>query len=257
MSQSCIELFEHELEKKGIAFAREADTGRHVIERPDGMRLLVSLDNLSREFERDRDSGRISRFIDTLLTAGNSPKSWVDAQMKLFLALEPRHFAEPPDVTRAVSDHVDRVPVLFDPDLGAITWVSRPMLQDWAVAEDTVFQRGAENLDTELRTSTLEYREIDGMRLAFISSHLPFKASLILAPSFRQFAERIVGWPLLAAAPARDFLYLWNARHRELIDRMGPTVVEEFESSPYPLSAEVFELTDEGLQAIGEFATRS
>jgi len=254
MSQTCAEAFELELRRRNIAFTRDSESGRHVVERADGRRALVSLDNLSRKFERDKDPGAIIRFIDTILAAGDEPQSWEEACPKLLLALEPRHFAEPPDVARAVSDQVDCVPVVFDPDIGAMTWVSRHMLENWSVAEDAAFRTATENLDRELRNATLGFEEVDGRRVAFIASDLPFKASLILAPGFRRLAEPVLGWPLLVAAPRRDFLYLCHLRDRDLIERLGPVVIEECGSSPYPLTTELLALTDEGLQAIGEFA---
>lgn len=257
MSPSCVELFEQELQRRGISFTRDGESGRHVIEHADGTRLLLSLDNLTREFERDKDTGRIARFIDTALASGGWARTWAEARAKLFLALEPNHYAELSDLARAVSEHLDRVPVLFDPERGAITWVSQQMLNDWSVTEDDVLRRAGENLDGELQDSTLEYKDIDGMRLVFISSRLPFKASLVLAPNVRRTVEPVLGWPLLAVAPARNFLYLWNVRHGELTNRMGGAVVDEFKASPYPLSTEVFELTDHGLRAIGEFPTEA
>jgi len=257
MSHSCIHLFEQELRRRGVSFALDRESGRHVVERTDGTRLLISLDNLSREFERDPDPGRIIRFADTVLATGLREHAWAEAHANLFLALEPHHFAEPPDLAKAISDRVDCVPVVFDPELGAITWVSQKMLQDWSVTDDVMFGAATENLRKELQDATLEHIDFDGMRLAFISSRLPFKASLILAPNLREIAEPIVGWPLLAAAPARDFLYLWNASHHELTNRLGGVIVEEFASSAYPISTEVFELTNEGVQAIGEFPTET
>lgn len=147
--------------------------------------------------------------------------------------------------------------MLFDPERGAATWVSEQMLSDWSVTEDDVLRRAGENLDKELQDVTLEFKDIDGMRLAFFSSRLPFKASLILAPNVRKTVEPVLGWPVLAVAPGRNFLYLWNARHGELTNRLGGAVVDEFKALPYPLSTEVFELTDHGLRVIGEFPTEA
>lgn len=257
MSQSCKDLFEQELARRDVAFTRDIESGRHLVERADGTRVFISLDNLSREFERDEDPGRISRFVDMILTGGSWPQSWEDARPKLFLALEPRLFAEPPDVARKVSNQVDCIPVLSNFSIGAMTWVSRPMLEDWSVTEDAIFREATENLDQALQSATLEYREIDGKRLATISSDLPVNAPLMLASGFRRFAEPVLGWPILVVAPARDFFYLCNARDGELIERLGGVVLQKFGSSPYPLSTELLELTDEGLRAIGEFSANS
>ena len=62
-------------------------------------------------------------------------------------------------------------------------------------------------------------------------------------------------WPaaVLGVMPARDFLYLWNATEKGFVNRLGGVVVREFEASPYPISRDVFEVSDGGLRAIGEF----
>lgn len=257
MSPSCVQLFEQELQRRDISFTRDSESGRHVIERADGTRLLLSLDNLIREFESDKDMGRIARFIDTALASGRWSRTWAEARARIFLALEPNHYAERSDLARALSEQLDHVPVLFDADRGAITWIGQHMLNDWSVTEDDVQRTAAENLDKELQDVTLEFRDIDGMRLAFFASRLPFKASLVLAPNIRKTVEPVLGWPVLAVAPTRDFLYLWNARHGELTNRLGGAVVDEFKASPFPLSTEVFELTDHGLRVIGEFPTEA
>lgn len=53
--------------------------------------------------------------------------------------------------------------------------------------------------------------------------------------------------------PARNFLYLWSATEKGFVNRLGGVVVREFEASPYPISRDVFEVTDEGQRAIGQF----
>lgn len=121
MSRVCTELFEQELTRRGVSFARDIESGRHVVERGDGTRLLISLENLCREFERDNDTGRVARFIDTVLASGPSPLEWRKAESRLYLALEPSDYSERSDLARAVSDKVDRVPVLFDDEHGAIS----------------------------------------------------------------------------------------------------------------------------------------
>jgi hypothetical protein len=55
--------------------------------------------------------------------------------------------------------------------------------------------------------------------------------------------------------PDRDFLNLWAAQHKDFIGRVGHVVIEQFTTSPYPLTTEVFEIADGGPLAIGAFPT--
>ena len=129
------------------------------------------------------------------------------------------------------------------------------MLGNWKIAQADVEAVAANNLATLLAQTRVEHRDIDGVRLGFLASSLPFKAALILAPNLRQVVEPVLGWPLYAVAPARDFLYLWAAERADFAGRVGRVLVDEFTKSPYPISTEVFEISDRGIKAIGAFAT--
>jgi hypothetical protein len=251
MSKICTKLFEQELTRRGISFAHEITSGSYVIERTDGTRLLISIDNLCLEVDRDHDESRIATFIDAVMSSEEPQHEWEQVASMIYLALEPGDHVEPPELASTISKEVDRVPVIFDEDRGTISWVTSAMLEEWDISPDMLIAKAGENLDQALQKAELEVSDIDGVKLAFLSSELPFNASLILAPGFRAFAEPVLGWPLLAVIPARDFLYVWNAEH--LIGRLGEIVVKELKSSPYPLSTEIFELSDAGLQAIGAF----
>jgi hypothetical protein len=50
----------------------------------------------------------------------------------------------------------------------------------------------------------------------------------------------------------RDFQYLWSAQRTDIISKLGPVISREYLGSPYPLSAEVFEVGDT-INAIGAF----
>jgi hypothetical protein len=83
---------------------------------------------------------------------------------------------------------------------------------------------------------------------------LPFKSPLLLAPNLKSLVAEVIGWPLYAAVPDRDFVYVWSSKHAEFAERVGAVVLEQYAASPYPLSTEVFEIGDGGMTAIGAFA---
>jgi hypothetical protein len=66
-----------------------------------------------------------------------------------------------------------------------------------------------------------------------------------------------LGWPLMAVAPDRDFLFLWAARHTDFVGRVGSVVVREYSEASYPISTEVWEITETRIKAVGEFPTES
>jgi hypothetical protein len=57
-----------------------------------------------------------------------------------------------------------------------------------------------------------------------------------------------------AVIPDRDFIYVMAEKDHPLLKRMGSVVREQFREASYPLSTEVFLISDEGIKAIGAFA---
>ena len=53
--------------------------------------------------------------------------------------------------------------------------------------------------------------------------------------------------------PDRGFLYLWAAQHDKFANRLGGVVVEEYAKASYPISTEVYSISDQGVRAVGEF----
>src|SRR6266404_156026 len=87
------------------------------------------------------------------------------------------------------------------------------------LSESDAAAKAFANLGLALSEATIESQDIDGVPLGFISTTLPFKASLILAPNLREVVGAVLGWPLVAVVPDRNFLYLWPARHTDFARR--------------------------------------
>ena len=117
-------------------------------------------------------------------------------------------------------------------------------------------ERAWANLDQAVRRAQVTTGEIAGAAVVMLATELPSKASLLLAPALREVVEDVIGWPVLAVAPDRDFVILWNAGRRDLITGMGSVVCREYARASYPLSTEIFQISD-SLRAIGTYADTS
>lgn len=243
------ELFEGELRKRGLPFGIDSESGRHAVKIGDG-RVLVSLDNLERDLASDGDVGRVSRFVDMVVASASEDEL---SPEQFYWCLEPNDYAEKPDFRVTISDRVDRALVHLSSDNRLVTWVTPSMLKSSGLSESEASAKAFTNLARALSESTIELEDIDGIQLGFISTDIPFKASLILAPNLREIVETQLGWPLMAVTPDRDFLYLWAARHTYFVQRVGGVVVREYSQASYPISTEVYKITDEKIHAIGEF----
>ncbi|WP_431052554.1 hypothetical protein [Roseateles sp. L2-2] len=244
-------LFEQELQRRGIEFGIDPESGRHSLSIA-GTDILVSLSNLERSLEDGDDVDRVARFVDTVVETGSHGTDDLSAE-QLYWAMEPNDYEEPAEFRVPLSDRVDRVLVHQSPDGGAIHWVSHDMLEQLGLSEAQAQDKAFDNLASSLRNATVEWSDVDGVRLAYLSTSLPFKASLLLAPNLREVVQHTIGWPVLAVAPDRDFLYFWAAEHADFAGRVGAVTVHEFQEAAYPLSTEVFEISEEGCRAIGEF----
>jgi hypothetical protein len=254
MSDLVAALFEQELRRRGVPYEVDGESKRYRLHLQGG-EFLVSLDNLAREYIRDQDGACVARFVDGVLGVGVREQPWEEARASLLFTLEPSDYAEPPPLRTRISDRVDKVPVLVRASGRTLSWITPAMVADWQVSLAEVEATASRNLAAALATAKLEYENVDGVRLGFIETELPFKAALILASNLREVVSPVLGWPLHAVIPDRDFLYLWAAQHRDMVNRVGKVVVKEFTTSPYPLTTEVFEIGDRGVDAIGAFPT--
>lgn len=241
--------FTREADRRGIKFSIDSSSGRYRLEFEYGT-ALVSLDNLEKSIAADGDLTQVSRFIDAVM-ASQGPKSYTSDG--LLWLLEPGNYVEKPEMRVRISGEVDRVLVHLSCDRRSVTWVSPDILTAINLDADRAGEIAFGNLDRELASAKLEFQEIDGVRLGFLSVKEPVKASLLLAPGLRQKVEQVIGWPVLAVAPDRNFLLIWAKRHEGFVGRVGRVVVEEYSKSAYPLSTEVFALDDHGIRAIGAF----
>lgn len=247
-------LFENELRTRGLAFSIDDESNRYAVE-VNGSRMLVSLENLERNMARDGAAGRVSDFVEAIV-ASSSASDKTFSTDQLYWCLEPNDYVEKADFRVPVSDYVDRVLVHASSDGRLITWVTPDLLDSLTISESDATTKAFANLARALTETTLESKEIDGVRLGFFATSFPLKASLILAPNLAEIVSTVLGWPLMAVVPDRDFLYLWAARHRAFVQRVGGVVVREFARASYPISTEVFEITDQQIRAIGAFPTK-
>jgi hypothetical protein len=243
--------FEAELRRRSIGFTRRRD-GRYDVSAGGVDELVVSLDNLARDVARDGDRGAIARFVDALRLYEDS-RTWEEVRPYVFLAAEPKGLDVGDAVRSSASAEVDLVLAVTDEDERVITFVTQARLEAWNVSREDAEQAAGENLDRLLLGKQPEVKTIEAMRLGMLPVASAFKASLIFAPHFRQFVEPCLGWPVLAVTPCRDFVFVFPAADSALVARTGRLVLEEYEHSGYPITPEVWRVSDAGVQAVGSF----
>jgi hypothetical protein len=181
---------------------------------------------------------------------------WPEARGGIISLAEALHEGMEHVIADRVSQELYRVLTYVSADFARVEWLTESKLAAWRVRAEDVLAAAEENMMRLLAESQLTVQEAQGVRLGYFETEMPLKASLLLAPNFKEVVAEEIGWPILAVAPCRDFLYVWPASGTELIGRMGTVVLKEYERSGYPLTTEVLRVSDEGIEAVGRFEAK-
>jgi hypothetical protein len=243
------------LAARGMEHKRELPDGRHELV-VDGAEIVVSLDNVSRDFARDGDVKIVDAFLDRIVaiaSGGDELPAWKTAKRGLRFAIESADCELGDSLRERLSPMLVKALVYTDAEESRISFLTQRHLKRWKVSESDAVEAANANMTALMEQTSIEVEEVAGGKLAMFATHSPFKASLVLAPNFKERVESKVGWPVLAVAPCRDFLYALAEKDQELVGRLGTVVLREYRGSGYPLSTEVLRCSDEGIEALGRF----
>jgi hypothetical protein len=218
------------------------------------MTLTVNLENKGREFDQTGDEEILKHFVNAILQHRTMlPESWEAVRRHLYFAAEPADHDFGDTCRQPVSDQVALVLVYLAEPGQHIVWMTPSLLTSLGVSRELAEAHAVDNLARLLSETPIETKEADGHRLGMLATHSPLKASLIFAKNLREKAEPLLGWPILAVIPCRDFVYLIPDSARALFPRIAQIVIEQYTRHGYPISTEVFQIDSEKVEAIGEF----
>ncbi len=244
-------LFRAELTKRGVTFSGPNSEGLYAVMAEEGERT-ISLYNLQRSFDRDRDPEAVARFVGFVLKPLSLPP-WEKAKGLVCYSAEPSGSDFGDTLHAKVSDGVTKIITLTDISEGTVTWLTSACLAEWEVTREQLESAANDNLSRLLDGKQLETTEVDGMHLGMVPVDSPYKASIIFSAGFKRFVSTELGWPVLVTIPCRDFIYVISEKDKALLERMGKVVQSEYRESAYPITTEVLRISDDGIEAIGEF----
>ena len=249
-----IKVFESQLAERGIEFEL-LDDGRYQIMNNVGQ-MTIALDNLSRQYARDQDTEAISHFLDSVLSGLVPLPNWENARNNVFPMIESTDVEIGNDtIAKSLSDETRLIPVHFNEVAGTLRFLHQSDAENWGVTVDELWVAAETSLDVIMRGTEVTYLDANGFQLGVIQAHEPHKASLIRAQSLRSKVESELGWPIYAVAPSRGFVFLISKSDADNLGRVGASVITEFKAAEYPISTEVWEVSDTGIAAIGAFPT--
>lgn len=175
----------------------------------------------------------------------------------LRLSLEGNHREFEDSVHRKLTAGTSSVLVWAPPDEEIIVWLRKKNLSEWLTEEVEATALAREGLDRLLAEVEVVPQIVDTQhKVALLQTDSIFKASLLLAPGLRSKVEPVLGWPVCAVAPCRDFVMLFRDGDLDLIPKLAGIVAHEFEGDPHhSLTVEVLRVWDDGkIEALGSFA---
>jgi len=155
-------LFLDELTKRNIEVNVD-DEGNYTLD-TCGLSIKVSLENVSRDFERDRDPNRIVTFIDSITNLLVLP-DWQEAKGRIRWQLEPSDHKFADTLRDAVSDKVSLVLVYVDPSDTQIRWLTAADAEKWNKTRADLMAAAQENMDLILRQTKIETAPVEGRQL--------------------------------------------------------------------------------------------
>ena len=90
------------------------------------------------------------------------------------------------------------------------------------------------------------------IQYAVLESKSPLTASAVLAPEFPEKFAKTLGPDLLVAIPSRQLVFVFP-KQSPACEQLAETVIVHYETSPSPVSLELFELRGGKLIAIGRY----
>ncbi len=247
-------LFLDELAKREVTAYEALEDGRFAISINDAT-WQVSLDNISREFEHDRDPALIEQFVETIFASVAPLPDWAEAKERVRFCAEPSDLDFGHSLKLQITESLCRILVYADPSESTVRWLTPAQVETWGQQLEYVEAVAEQNMASLLSETEVQTMEVDEFRLGILATGTVFKASLIFAPNLKEVIGKTIGWPLLAVIPCRDFAYFLAEQDSALVPSLGEVVMREFTTHAYPISTEIFRISDDGIEAIGAFAT--
>lgn len=245
--------FKSQIESNGMKIDSVDETGLIYISKGE-LTLQISLENVRRNYERDKDKSHISNLVKTLISYSiELPKNWADAKDDVYISLFPNDHDFQEFLHTKITDEFSKVYVHNGQD--KLTWITRDDLKKWNITETELDVQSNNNADKLLKTTAITFDKIENRKLGLIEvEHTTLKGALLFAPTMKEKIKTDFGFPFYAVIPVRDFCYIFSEKDFEFFSgRIGKVVVEEYKQSGYPITTEILKFTDKGVEAVGHY----
>lgn len=245
--------FKSQIESKGMKIDSVDETGLIYISR-DELTLKISLDNVRRNYKRDKDKSHISDLVQTLVSYSiELPENWAKAKDEIYISLFPNDNDFQDFLKVKITDEFSKVYVYSADD--KLTWITENDLKKWHLTENQLDIQANLNADKLLEKTSIMFDTIENHKLGLIEvEHTTLKGALLFAPKMKEKIKADFGFPFYAVIPVRDFCYIFSENDFDFFStRIGKVVVDEYKNSGYPITTEILKFSNKGVEAVGQY----
>ena len=248
--------FKSQVEKNGMKIDSVDETGMIFISH-DEVTSKISLDNVRRNYERDKDVSHISDLVETLISYSvKIPENWTEAKDNIYISLYPNDDEYKEFLHTKITDEFGKVYV--HSDSGKLSWISLDDLKKWNISLADLDKQANLNADRLLSQTKISFDKIENKKLGLIEvEQTSLKGALLFAPTMKDKIKKDIGFPFYAVIPVRDFCYIFSEKDYDFFaGRIGKVVVDEYKNSGYPITTEILKFTDKGVEAVGQYPVK-
>ena len=245
--------FKIQIENKGMIIESIDETELILIKKED-LTIEVSLDNVRKNYARDKDEAHISDLVETLADYSfEIPEDWNFVKNDIYISLQPNDFDSKEFINFKITNEIDKVYVHTGNDRFSL--ISKNHLSKWNITELDLDNQAKKNADKLLTESQIEFDIIENRKLGMLESRYPnLKSALLLAPTMAEKVKTDFSYPFFAVIPVRDFCYIFSENDFQFFaSKIGKVVVEEYKKSGYQITTEILKFTEKGIEAVGKY----
>lgn len=202
------EKFKSKIESEGMKIDSVNETGLIYISKGE-TKIKISLDNVRRNYERDKDESHISDLVQTLTSYSNDlPLTWAETKNNIFISLFPNDKEYQDLLYIKITDEFCKVYVFKEKD--KLTWITKEDLKKWNITETELDKQANANADKLLEITPITFDTVENRKLGLIEvEQTSLKGALLFAPRMKEKVEANFGFPFYAVIPVRDFCYIF------------------------------------------------
>ena len=224
----------------------------------DDQILTVSLDNVRKSYEEEGSFDHLDSLVESIHNKLIEPEmpEWTWAKEKVFLSLFPSDFNYGDIIYEPVSKDFIRHYVYYEHN--EYNWITFPQLAKWEITEATLKAQVDVNMNALLDASRIETTTLEsGETLGYFETAMDgLKSALLFAGNLKGKLQPLLGWPVYAVLPLRDFCYVFSEKDKpRLTELLADTVIKAYEEGGYEITSEIIRISDDGIHAVGKFKT--